>query len=98
MFEDTPSTQLLDSLREFSDLFSIPSLRQFCDNIANDKEELNSVDTHLRELKGLFLNTTRCADVKFIFNGKSWICKFMSVQILCVYYVLVSPSLVSHVN
>ena len=75
-FEDTPTSELLDSLREFSDLFSIPNLKQFCDNIDNDEEELNlSISTHLFDVTGecikeIFFNKQLYADVKFVFDSK----------------------------
>ena len=75
-FEDTPTSELLDSLREFSDLFSIPYLKQFCDNIDNDEEELNpSISTYLCDVTGecikeIFFNKQLHADVKFVFDSK----------------------------
>lgn len=77
-FDDDPSTELLDSIREFCDMFDLPYLKQICDNVENDEEFLNpSIGTYVCDLNGqkmkaLFFNQQAYADadVKFTFGGE----------------------------
>ena len=76
-FNEPPNDEMLDSLKQFSELFSLPYLKQTCENIENDEEELNPTigaflsDTTAAKIKELFFNSPQKADIKFIFEGKN---------------------------
>ncbi|XP_067940583.1 rho-related protein racA-like [Watersipora subatra] len=75
-FNEPPNDEMLDSLKQFSELFSLPYLKQTCENIENDEEELNPSigtflsDTTAAKIKELFFNSPQKADIKFIFEDK----------------------------
>ena len=77
-FDENPGEELLNSVREFSEIFDLPYLRQICDNTENDEEFLNpSIGTYVCDLNGqkmkdLFFNQQEYADpdVKFDFGSK----------------------------
>ena len=63
-------------IKDFSNLFSLPYLRQICENIENDEQDLNaSIGTYVcdissQQMKELFLNKKMCADIKIVWQSK----------------------------
>ena len=76
-FVDSPTGELLDSIRDFSNMFELSYLQQICDNVDNDEEFLNpSIGTYVCDLTGqkmkdLFFNKQQAEpDVQFVFGGR----------------------------